>query len=77
MRQAEDMLGKSKNYTLNSIELPQERDTENLSPPSNDDASNQGTVANVLPFGQTCTYTVMKGCESMASFPKTHSGNLS
>ena len=49
MRQAEDMLGKSKTFTLNTVELPRERERETLSPPSDADASNQVKVANVLP----------------------------
>ena len=50
---------------------------ETLSPPSDADAPNQVKVANVLPPGQKCTYTVMTGCESRASVPKIHSGNSS
>ena len=41
VRQAENMLGKSKTFTLNIVELPQERDPETLSPPSDANASNQ------------------------------------
>ena len=52
VRQVEDMLEKSKHFTLNTVELPQERKTETLSPPSDDDASNQVKVTNVLPPGQ-------------------------
>ena len=61
VRQAEDMLGKSKNFTLNTVELPRERDPETISPPSDADAPNQVKVANVLPPSQKCTYTVMTG----------------
>ena len=75
--QAEDMLGKSKKFTLNTVDLHRERETETLSPPSDADASNQVKVANLLPPGQKCTYTVMTGCKSRASVPKTHSGNSS
>ena len=77
MGQAEDMFGKSKHFSLNTVELPLERDLEKLSPPSDADATNQGKVANVLPPGQKCTYTVMTGCKSRASVPKMHSGNSS
>ena len=68
------MLGKSKIITLNTVELPQEREPETLSPPSDADASNQVKVANILPPSQKLTYTVMMGCKSRAS---VHSGNSS
>ena len=71
------MLGNSRHFKLNTVELPRERQPETLSPPSNADASNQVKVANVLPPGQKCTYTVMTGCKSRASVPKMHSGNSS
>ena len=61
VRQAEDMLGKYKNFTLNTVELPRERETDTLSPPSDADAPNQVKVENVLPPGQKCTYAVMTG----------------
>ena len=72
VRQAEDMLGKSKHFKLNTVELPREIEPEMLSPPSHDDALNQVKVANELPTGQKCTYMVMTGCESRASVPKMH-----
>ena len=75
MRQAEDMLSNLKK--LNTVELPQERDPEKLSPPSYADAYNQVKVANVLPPGQKCTYTVKMGYESRANVPKMHSGKSS
>ena len=71
------MLGKSKTFTLNTVELPQKRDPETLSGPSDADASNQVKVENVLSTGKKCTYTVMTGCKSRASIPKMHSGNSS
>ena len=74
MRQAEDMLGKSKNSTLNSVDLPREREPETLSPLSDADASNQVWVENVLPPGQKCTYTVMMGCKSRANVLKLIQG---
>ena len=77
VRQADDMLGKFKKLTLNTVELPWERNPETLSPHSDADASNQVKVENLLPPGQKCTYTVMKGCKSRASVPKIHSGNSS
>ena len=77
VRQAEDMLGKSKNSILNTVKLPRERDPETLSPPSDADASNKVSMANVPPPGQKCTYTVMTGCKSRASVPKIYSGNSS
>ena len=55
VRQAEDMLGKSKTFTLNTVDLTQEREPETLSPPSHADALNQLKVANVLPLSQKCT----------------------
>ena len=70
--QAEDMFGKSKHFSLNTVELPRERELETLSPPSNADAPKQVKVANILPPGQKCTYMVMLGCDSRASVPKTH-----
>ena len=66
-----------KHFSLNTVDLPREIDPEMLSPPSDADASNQFKVANVLPPGQKCTYTVMTGWESRASVPKMHSGNSS
>ena len=75
--QAEDMLGKSKHFTLNTVELPRERELDTLSPPSDDDAPNQVKVANLLSPGQKFTYTVMTGCKSRASVPKMHSDNTS
>ena len=51
VRQAEDMLGKSKTFKLNTP----------ISPPSNADAYNQVKVAKVLPPGQKCTFTIMTG----------------
>ena len=77
VRQAEDMFGKSKHFSLNTVELHREREMETLSPPSDADAPNQVKVANILPPGQKCTYTVMTGCKSRASVPKLHSGNSS
>ena len=71
------MLSKSRKFTLNTVELPQEGEPEMLLPPSNVDTPTQVNVANVLPPGQNCTYTVMKGCEYRASVPKTHSGDSS
>ena len=52
MRQAEDILGKSKHFILNTVKLPRDREPETLSPPSNADALNQVKVVNVLPPGQ-------------------------
>ena len=52
VRQAEDMLGKSKHFTLNKVELFGYREQKTLSPPSDDNAPNQVKVANVLPPGQ-------------------------
>ena len=37
VRQPEDMFGKSKHFSLNTAELPQERELETLSPPSDAD----------------------------------------
>ena len=71
------MLGKSKHFTLITVELPRQRETETLSPPSDADAPNQVKVANVLPHVQKCTYMVMTGCESKTSVPKMHSVNSS
>ena len=51
VRQAEDMLCKSIFFTINTVELPQEREPGTLSPHSNADASNQVKVENVLPPG--------------------------
>ena len=62
VRQEEVMIGKSKHFTLNKVELPQEREQMTLSPHSDADAPNQVKVVNVLPPGQKCTYTVMMGC---------------
>ena len=50
--QAEDMLGKSKHFTLNKMELFRYREQKTLSPPSDINAPNQVKVANVLPPGQ-------------------------
>ena len=77
VRQAEDMLAKPKKITLNTVELPQERYPDTLSPPSDADASNQVKVVNVLPPGQKFTYTGMTRYKSRASVPKMHSGNSS
>ena len=62
VRQAEDMLGKSRTFALNTVELPQEREINTLSPPSHADALNQVKVENVLPPGKKCTYMVITGC---------------
>ena len=43
--QAEDMLSKSKHFTLNTVELPQERELEMLSTPSDADAPNRIKVS--------------------------------
>ena len=67
VRQAEDMFGNSKQFSLNTVELPRERELETLSPPSDADTPNQVKVENVLPPGQKFTYTVMTGCKSRAS----------
>ena len=75
--QSEDMFGKSKHFSLNTVDLPRERELETLSPPSDADAPNPVKVANILPPGQKCTYTVMTGCKSRASVPKMHLGNSS
>ena len=56
------MLGKSKKFTLNTADLPQEREPETLSPPSHADALNQVKVENVLPPVQKCTYMLITGC---------------
>ena len=77
VRQEEDMLGKSKHFTFNTVELPQEREPETLSPPSDADEPNQVKVANIMPPGQKCTYTVMTGCKYKISVPKMFSGNSS
>ena len=61
VRQAEDMFGKSKHFSLNTVELPRERDLETLSPPSDADAPNQVKVANIMPPGQKYTYKVITG----------------
>ena len=52
VRQAEDMFGKSKHFSLNTVELSRERELETLSPPSDADAPNKVKVANILPPGQ-------------------------
>ena len=52
VRKADNMLGKSKNTALNSVEMPRDREPETLSPPSNAYASNQVRATNVLPPGK-------------------------
>ena len=61
VRQAEDMLGKSKHFTLNKVELFRYREQKTLSPPSDVNAPNQVKVANVLLLDHKCNYTVMMG----------------
>ena len=77
VRQEEDMLGKSKHFILNTVELPREREPETISPPSNADAPNHVKVVNVLQLVQKCTYTVMMGCKYRAIVPKIHLGDSS
>ena len=76
VRQAEDMFGKTIFFQLNTVELPQERELETLSPPSYSDGPNQVKMANILPPGQKCTYIVMMRCKSRDSVPKIHSKNI-
>ena len=71
------MLGRSKHFSLNAVDLHREREMEALSPPSDTVAPNQVKVVNVLPPSQKCTYRVMTGCKSRASVPKMHSGDSS
>ena len=63
VKREEDMLCKSKHFTLNTVELPQEtKGWGHYHHPMMLMHPIKLSVPNVLPPGQKCTYTVIMGC---------------
>ena len=75
------MFGKSKHFSLNAVELPQERAGDAITTFRSGNSYQNCTYmvrsecksrASVPKMHPNCTYTVILGCESRASVPKLH-----